>query len=233
MTRFVRLRSVVTEHPIGVVMIVGLCLAAMGGAAEWMAREAVADRIRKDPGLVGADATVRQRDGWALAALTGERLEQVDVVADNATLGPYTGVSIQLEVFGLRLGSSPDFERVHGMAIVDEDSMAEAFRKVAPGIGVTSVAMNRQEGTVTVETAGIGAPRQMVLEPEVDHSGGLALVPVDDGKAAGEGLSGDSEAEPPGVKAAAEALGLKVRAAAVMGDGLHIVMDSGPGELKS
>ncbi|CAL9658631.1 hypothetical protein SUDANB105_06908 [Streptomyces sp. enrichment culture] len=85
-------------------MIVGLCLAVMGGAAEWMAREALAEQIRKDPGLVGADTTVRQHDGWALAALTGERLEQVDIVADNATLGPFKGVSVQVEVFGLRLG---------------------------------------------------------------------------------------------------------------------------------
>lgn len=214
-------------------MIVGLCLAAMGGAAEWMAREALADQIRKDPGLVGADTTVRQRDGWALAALTGERLEQVDVVADNATLGPFEGVSIQVEVFGLRLGPSPDFERVHGMAIVDEESMAEAFKRAAPGMGVTSVVMNRQEGTVSIETAGIGAPQRVVLEPEVDTTGGLALVPVDDGKAGGEGLAGSGEAGPPGVKAAAEALGLKVLAAAVMGDGLHVVMDGGPGELKS
>ncbi len=232
MTRFVRLRSFVVDHPIGAIMIVGLCLAALGGAAELVAREALADRIRKDPGLVGADATVRQHGGWALAAMAGERLPEVDIVTDNARLGPFTDVSLQVEVYGLRLGSTADFERVHGMAVVDADSIAEAFKKEAPGLGVTAVVMNTYEGTISIHTAGIGAPKRVVLKPEPDTSGVFALKPVGDGTATG-GIASQGTAGLSGTEDQSDALGLKVLAAAVERDGLHLVMDGGAGKLHS
>ncbi|MGW4874685.1 hypothetical protein [Streptomyces chartreusis] len=232
MTRFARLRSTVVNHPIGVMLMVGLCVAALGGAAELMAREALADRLRQDPALVGADTTVRQRGGWALGALTGQRLQEVDIVAENATLGPFTGVSLQVEVFDLRLGSSLDFERVHGLAVVDTESITDALRKEAPDLGVRSVAMNMYEGTISVQTAGTGVPKQLILKPEADSSGDFSLELVG-GKAGGGSLISQGSARSSGAEDSDNALGLEVVGVGVKRDGLYLVMNGGEGRVNS
>ncbi|MFE4574367.1 hypothetical protein [Streptomyces chartreusis] len=232
MTRFVRLKSAVTGHPIAAVTLVGLLLVALGGAAELVAQKAVADQIREDPALSAADATVHLGDNWALAALAGQRMEEVDIVADNATLGPFTGVSLQVEVYGLRLGSAPEFERIHGLAVLDASAIAEVFKKEARGMGVTSVVMNSLEQTISVLTSGVSAPKQIVLRPESTPDGSFVLEPVGDAKSA-EGVLPGQGAGLSGPQDPMAALGLKVQAVAVGRDSLRLVLDGDSGKLQS
>ncbi|GGW42598.1 hypothetical protein GCM10010503_18800 [Streptomyces lucensis JCM 4490] len=82
-------------------------------------------------------------------------------------------------------------------------------------------------------TAATGAPKRLVLKPEPDDNGGFALEPVDGGKAVGRSPVGRGTPGPAGKQDPADALGLKVLAAAVERDGLHLIMDGGAGKLPS
>ncbi|MER6345093.1 hypothetical protein ACWC10_06045 [Streptomyces sp. NPDC001595] len=235
MTTRTRLRAAVLAHPVLTVAIAGTCLAALGGVGEMAARKVVADRIRAESNLVGAEAAVQQRGGWALTALTGERLPEVGIASDNATLGPFKGVSLQVDVYGLVLGSPTEFEHVHGLAIVDEDALRDAFNTARPGMSVTSVELNRNENIVSVTFDAAGRSEQVELIPETDGLGGFSFVRVDgetsEEPGQGSGLDRLSSVINPST-GPAKALGLRFQAAAVFRDGLHLVLDRGAGQMQ-
>ncbi|MEU0227242.1 hypothetical protein ABZ177_23185 [Streptomyces sp. NPDC006284] len=230
MTRRARLKTAIIAHPMLAVVIVGSCLAAVAGASELIAREVVADKVRDESDLVADEAVIQQRGGWALSALTGQRLPEVGIASDDATLGPFKGVSLRLEVYGLRLGSSSEFESIHGLAIVDAEALIGVFKRALPAVAVTSLKMDSKQNTISMTYSVAGNSKQVELRPETSSAGEFSFVPADVNPGGATldrlGTALDPSTGP------AEALGLKVEAVAVLGDELHLILDGGVGKLR-
>lgn len=230
MSRRDKVKSAVVAHPVLTVMVFLVLLALLTAAAEMAARKIVKDQIQSESVAAGSGAEVDLRGSWGLAALAGHELPEVDIVTDHATLGPFTDVPLQMEIFGLQMGTSPSFHRIHGLAVVGGDDLVEALSSKAPGMGVTSVTMNSFEGTVSVAVG--GGAKVIRLEPQLDSiSGKLTFAPADGKQAAGSTMLGLGELVSGEDGSAATTLGLRIQAVAVAQDGLRIVLDAPAGKL--
>ncbi|WP_405771847.1 LmeA family phospholipid-binding protein [Streptomyces sp. NBC_00080] len=230
MSRRDKMRTAVVAHPVLTLMVVVVLLALLTAAAELAARKIVKDQIRSESVVAGSGSTVYLRGGWGLTALAGHEVPRVDILTDHATLGPFADVPLQMEIFGLRMGTSPSFDRVHGLAVVGADDLVEALSKEAPGMGVTSVKMNSFEGTITLAVG--GGTKMVTLEPQLDRTSGQVVFKPADGVQAGAGnllglgklMSGEGDGP-------AATLGLRIQAVAVARNGLHLVLDAPGGKL--
>ncbi|MCX4919056.1 hypothetical protein OOK28_36655 [Streptomyces sp. NBC_00687] len=220
------MKTVLMQHPVLVLMTVLVCLTAVAVTAELVARKIVEDRVRAVPAWRGTNPTVDLHSGWGLAGLAGDKLPEVSLASDDATMGVFTDVRLRIQVFDLQLEPTPKFQRVHGLAVVSTGSLTHAFQRVAPTLGVTSVTMNVSDGTMTVHSS--GGSRRVGLETQPDGAMAFAVQGV---KEQGKDDHIDVDAlTKSGAQGPAKSLALKIQVMAIERDGLHLILEGSTGD---
>ncbi|MFE0625523.1 LmeA family phospholipid-binding protein [Streptomyces sp. NPDC058864] len=144
----------------GTVPVAAVALTALiGGAGELIARGVVHHRVAAAAGRalgVAPDRVTVDTGGPALSALAHRRLDRVEAVGDDVTVGRLPGASVRVRMDDVRFGGTPTVAATHAQVRVPAGSL-----RAGPGSGgtdggppVTAVLPDPAAGTLTLELGG-------------------------------------------------------------------------------
>lgn len=214
--------------------VVALILVSAGVSGEVVAQNMITDKITGKVPSLGA-VSVSENGSLALWDVLNKRIPELDISSSDATLGQFTQVSVNAQLDGVTLGSTPTVTSTRAEITVPLQSIAAAIQSKASSMAVSSVTTDPAAGTVTA-AIGPGGIAQLTLKPALANgrvtfsATSLTVMgrplPLSALGQAGNGLGSNSGTQQP------YPLGMKATALTVGSDGVQVTLSGGPSSLQ-